>query len=107
MVERCHNLNIHSGLYFPLGALLFTKATYTETIKIINSTAVPYIPYAPGPLYGYNWTTGVTQLDSAPPAAFVALLQEEVVRYITYWESNFTPYSVTPRYKVSKFLVEL
>jgi hypothetical protein len=59
------------------------------------------VAYDPGQLYGYNWTTGVTQLDPAPPAAFDTLLEQEIVRYITYWESNFAPYSITPGYKVS------
>jgi len=99
--DRYFGLNIDSGLYFPLGALLFTKATYTETLKWINTTGVPYIPYAPGETYGYNWTTGVTSLEPVPPAAFDALLETEVVKYITYWQSNFAPYSDAPGYKVS------
>lgn len=83
-----------------MGALLFTIPTYVETVKIIESTGVTYVPFTFAQEWNYNWTTGVTGLAPAPPAAFDELLVEEITRYITYWETYFAPYSVTPGYKV-------
>jgi hypothetical protein len=94
------NLNIHSGLYFPLGALLFSNGTYTETVKIINTTGATFVPFSYGQEWEYNWTTGITELAPVAPAAFDALLMEEITRYITYWETFFAPYSIIPGYKV-------
>jgi hypothetical protein len=101
-VKERLDLKFLSGRYYPLGALLFTKLTYTETFKIITSTGIPYIPFDYGQTWDYNWTTGITQLQPVAPAAFDSLLADEIARYAVYWETFFAPYSVTPGYKVGK-----
>lgn len=80
------------GTYHPLGALLFSNQTYTETLKIINPSGVKSVPFNPGALWLYDYMTGASVQQAAPSAAFVTLLISELQRYALLWQT-FAPYS--------------
>lgn len=88
-----------SHTYHPLGALLFSNATYTEALKVINESGVQAIPFVTGQRWLYNETTGVTVQSPSISAAFAALVGQEFQRYVAYWTTVFAPYS-TIGYKV-------
>jgi hypothetical protein len=83
-----------------LGALLFSNATYTETLKIVEISGVRAIPFVTGQRWLYNWTSGVTGPSPAISSAFATLVGQEFQRYTAYWYSIFAPYSGIG-YKVS------
>ncbi|KAF2805484.1 FAD/NAD(P)-binding domain-containing protein [Mytilinidion resinicola] len=84
------------GGFHPLGALLFSNATYTETVKIVDEANVPIYPFSAnggGEGWNYNWTTGATMEIAATSAQFQAALGAEIGRYIQLWNQVFAPIS--------------
>jgi hypothetical protein len=89
-------MNSCRGGFHPLGALLFSNATYTETVKVVDIAKVPIYPFSStggGIGYSYNWTTGVTMPVPAISAQFQAALSGEIGRYIQLWHQVFEPIS--------------
>ncbi|KAJ5032533.1 uncharacterized protein L3040_009134 [Drepanopeziza brunnea f. sp. 'multigermtubi'] len=79
--------------FHPLGALLFSNASYPETLKVLDVAGVPAIPYIVGQRWVYNITTGFTVQSPPVPAAFATLVAQEFQRYSDYWTAVFAPYT--------------
>jgi len=91
------------GSFHPLGALLYSNATYVETLKVINEVGVPSEPF-PGSSanerWDFDWQTGATNPTPPITAAFALALQAEIPRYVQFWQKEFAPYGGVG-YKVS------
>jgi hypothetical protein len=108
-------VNRGGDAFHPLGALLFSNASYPETLKVLDVAGVPAIPYMVGQRvcqsslfiyqkprtryvltcvkWVYNITTGFTVQSPPVPAAFATLVAQEFQRYSDYWTTVFAPYS--------------
>lgn len=95
-------LLIFRGLFHPMGALLFSNATYRETLPLIDASGVPSMPFSyNSSLWLYEWRTGHTQES---PITFTALtsnslFKAEIDKYIKFWNTEFSP-NTTIGYKV-------
>lgn len=87
--------------FHPLGALLFTKATYNNTLALIQAAGVPILPgiakycdftYGPG-----ENASHVAKQPKPDPNVFKA----EYDRYVSYWTKVFQPKYTALRYVVS------
>ena len=90
------------GIFHPLGAAFFSNATYTETLKILNTTNVTSEPFALAgarEMFRYNYTDGAIEANPALIPQFLASLSAEIPRYVALWNQRFRPYSVAG-YKV-------
>ena len=90
------------GIFHPLGAAFFSNATYTETLKILNTTNVTSEPFALAgarEMFRYNYTNGAIEANPALIPQFLASLSAEIPRYVALWNQQFRPYSVAG-YKV-------
>jgi len=92
-----------SGIFHPLGAAFYSNASFPETLKVINTSGVPFVPFLlAGGREGFtfNWTTG--NIKPVPPVSiqFVQAVAAELPRYVSLWQQVFAPISV-PGYKVS------
>ena len=70
------NICLFSGVFHPLGALLFTNGTYVNTLEIISRTNVTSEVFddAGNPAWLYNWTTGDVTPAPTPSVDFQSLL---------------------------------
>ena len=85
-------LTSSSNHFHPLGALLFTNATYREALKVINKVGVPAVPFRDGmPRWAYDAASGAVQAVPAVSALSKAVLAEEVARYSIFWAAEFAP----------------
>ena len=92
------------GIFHPLGAAFFSNATYTETLKILNTTNVKSEPFALAgarEMFRYNFTTAAIEANPASTPQFLAQVGAEIPRYIKLWNERFAPYSV-PGFKVGR-----
>jgi hypothetical protein len=90
------------GIFHPLGAAFFSNATYTETLKILNTTNVTSEPFALAgarEMFRYNYTNGGIEANPALIPQFLASLSAEIPRYVALWTQRFKPISVAG-YKV-------
>lgn len=94
--------DVFRDTYHPLGALLFSNGTYTETLKVIEKSGVLSVPFVTGQRWLYNWTSGVALPSPPISVAFATLVGQEFQRYVAYWSTVFAPYSAL-RYKVCPF----
>ena len=92
---------LSSGGFSPLGALIFTPPTYSETIKIIVKTGMTSVPFIAGDKYQYNATSGEVWPKPEPPPGFTPLFMQELGRYIDWWNKNFYLYNIAVDYRVS------
>ncbi|THU82669.1 FAD/NAD(P)-binding domain-containing protein [Dendrothele bispora CBS 962.96] len=90
------------SFFHPLGAIVLSNATYIETVPIVEAAGVPFLP-AIGVTSGWNYpplpvpidpetVVNVTQTP-VPTEQQIELLEEELERYIGFWESEFLPFS--------------
>ncbi|KAH7417335.1 FAD/NAD-P-binding domain-containing protein [Cadophora sp. MPI-SDFR-AT-0126] len=84
--------------FHPLGALLFSNASYPETLKVIETSGVSAIPFVTGQRWLYDVPTGSLALSPAISSEFATLVGQEFQRYAAYWTTIFAPYSAL-RYK--------
>ena len=94
------------GIFHPLGAAFFSNATYTETLKILNTTNVTSEPFALAgarEMFRYNYTNGAIEANPALIPQFLASLSAEIPRYVALWNQRFRPISVAG-YKVRQEL---
>jgi len=87
-----------TNTYHPLGALLFSNASYPETLKVIETSGVPAIPFVTGQRWLYDVPTGSLALSPAISSEFATLVGQEFQRYAVYWNTIFAPYTAL-RYK--------
>lgn len=90
------------GIFHPLGAAFFSNATYTETLKILNTTNVTSEPFqlaGAREMFRYNYTDGAIEENPALIPQFLASLSAEIPRYVALWTQRFRPLSVAG-YKV-------
>ncbi|KAH7364162.1 FAD/NAD-P-binding domain-containing protein [Rhexocercosporidium sp. MPI-PUGE-AT-0058] len=87
-----------TNTFHPLGALLFSNASYPETLKVIDVSGVPSVPFVTGQRWLYDVASGSTALSPAISSAFATLVGQEFQRYAVYWNTLFAPYSAL-RYK--------
>jgi hypothetical protein len=92
-----------SGIFHPLGAAFYSNASFPETLKVINTSGVPSVPFllAGGrEEFTFNWTTG--NIEPVPPLSiqFIQAVAAELPRYVSLWQEVFAPIS-GPGYKVS------
>ncbi|OCK99957.1 FAD/NAD(P)-binding domain-containing protein [Cenococcum geophilum 1.58] len=90
-----------NGIFHPLGAAFYSNASFPETLKVINTSGVPFVPFLlAGGREGFtfNWTTG--NIKPVPPVSiqFVQAVAAELPRYVSLWQQVFAPISV-PGYK--------
>ncbi|KAH6615223.1 hypothetical protein C7974DRAFT_61288 [Boeremia exigua] len=98
---KCQAWYDEQDIFHPLGAAFFSNATYTETIKILNTTNVTSESFALAgarEMFRYNYTNGAIEANPALIPQFLASLSAEIPRYVTLWNQRFRPYSV-PNYK--------
>lgn len=91
----------NSGLFHPMGALLYSNETYTETLPIVDASGLPSYPFSytvKGWLF--DWTDGTVIQAPASPDQLYPLIEADVERFITYWETEFAPNLTTIGYKV-------
>lgn len=111
-VHLCQTMTFHltshraDGSYHPLGGLLFSNGTYTESLKVIAQTNVLSTPFNTGTRYTYNYTTGVTTQNAPVTAAFATLMGSEYQRYAVFWSTVWAPYNAM-RYKVCFLPVDI
>jgi len=91
----------NSDHFFPLGAVLFTKGTYVETVKIIEETQTPYVNFSHGERFAFDWKNGGLSPIVVPDVIRQALIQEFQV-YAQLWQTKFAPFSALG-FKVSRF----
>ncbi|KAF5374283.1 hypothetical protein D9758_004555 [Tetrapyrgos nigripes] len=95
-------------LFHPLGAIVLSNATYVQTLPIAVAAGVTFFP-ATGITDGWNYpplslpidpytTVNITPTP-APTSAQIALLQEELARYVAFWQTEFVPFAAI-RYTV-------
>jgi hypothetical protein len=87
-----------------MGAAFFSNATYTETLKVVNSSGVLAEPFALAGMrdqFRFNYTTGALEQVPALSTQFITGLMVEVSRYAGLWQKGFAPYS-SPGFKVSR-----
>lgn len=92
------------GIFHPLGAAFFSNATYTETLKILNTTNVKSEPFALAgarEMFRYNYTSAAIEANPSAIPQFLAQVGAEIPRYIALWNERFGPYSV-PGFKVGQ-----
>ncbi|PVH85846.1 FAD/NAD(P)-binding domain-containing protein [Cadophora sp. DSE1049] len=87
-----------TNTFHPLGALLFSNASYPETLKVIETSGVPAVPFVTGQRWLYDVPTGSLALSPAISSEFATLVGQEFQRYAVYWTTIFAPYSAL-RYK--------
>ncbi|KAG4428390.1 hypothetical protein IFR05_016129 [Cadophora sp. M221] len=87
-----------TNTFHPLGALLFSNASYPETLKVVDVSGVPAVPFVTGQRWFYDVQSGSTVLSPAISPAFATLVGQEFQRYALYWTTIFAPYSAL-RYK--------
>ncbi|KAL2072582.1 hypothetical protein VTL71DRAFT_11925 [Oculimacula yallundae] len=83
--------------FHPLGALLYSNASYPETLKVIDVSGVRSVPLVIGQRWLFD-PNGLTIQSPAITAAFATLVGQEFQRYSVYWTTIFAPYSAL-RYK--------
>ncbi|OCL06637.1 FAD/NAD(P)-binding domain-containing protein [Glonium stellatum] len=91
----------NNGLFHPLGAAFYSNASFPETVKVVDATGVPSVPFALAGAredFTFNWSTGVTEPVSPPSTQFLQTLAAEIPRYVTLWQQTFAPIS-GPGYK--------
>ncbi|KND02622.1 uncharacterized protein SPPG_01711 [Spizellomyces punctatus DAOM BR117] len=91
---KCQSYYNEQGLFHPLGALLFSNETYTETVKIINTAQVQATPFD----YTFkNWLfdyeSGHIEQQKEPMSVTAARppFKENIDRYIKIWHEQFEP----------------
>lgn len=82
-----------SGLFQPLGAVLFNEDSYVETVKLIELTGVPYTDYTPGERWAFDWKSGEAELIPPAPQEFAELVAVEYQRYSEFWNEVYLPFS--------------
>ncbi|KAJ8089722.1 hypothetical protein PM082_014990 [Marasmius tenuissimus] len=95
------------SIFSAMGALLISNETYTETVPIVEAAGVPF-HIAKSVTSGYNYpplelpTSGQ---DSVPltrtPSLTeqqIGLMRQEIVKYVTFWRTEFQPKHSTIRY---------
>jgi monoamine oxidase len=95
-----------STTFHPLGALLFTNETYHNTLPIIEESGVKLYPgISPSVwtryLYGVGDEAGDVVKQDNPDMGQYLLILMEVIRYTTYWDTEFKPKYTAMRYVVS------
>ena len=90
-----------NGVFHPLGAVIYTKATYTETVKIIELTGTPYENFTTYTSWVYNWTTGAVEPSPAITAEIAQAIGIDFQKYGQLWAGSFAPLSGIG-YKVSR-----
>jgi hypothetical protein len=90
-----------SGTWHPLGAVLFTKATYSETFKIVNQTETPYEDFSTGEAWTFDWKAGLAARTPPLPQEVIVALGTEFARYSQFWQTSFAPIS-SSGYKVRR-----
>ncbi|PSR74075.1 hypothetical protein PHLCEN_2v10147 [Hermanssonia centrifuga] len=91
----------YEGDFFhPMGALLFSNETYTETLPIILKSGLPFQPFAyTSKGWLFDWRTGVVNESPVSAADVYPLLKPDIDRYIEFWNSNIGPNLTTIGYK--------
>ncbi|CZT08465.1 uncharacterized protein RCO7_08200 [Rhynchosporium graminicola] len=84
--------------FHPLGALLFSNASYPETLKVIATSGVTSVPLQTGQRWLFDAQSGGVTQAPAITSAFSTLVGQEFQRYAQYWTTIFAPYSAL-RYK--------
>ncbi len=84
-----------------MGALIYSNATYTETLKIIDQSGVPsyQFGYAAKP-WLFDWRTGVVTLAQSSLADLYPLLKPDIDRYTQFWNANIGPHWGSIGYRV-------
>lgn len=82
-----------SGLFQPLGAVLFNEDSYVETAKLVELTGVPYANYTPGERWAFDWKSGEAEIIPPAPQEFADLVAEEYQRYSQFWNDVYLPFS--------------
>ncbi|KAJ4326139.1 hypothetical protein N0V94_000302 [Neodidymelliopsis sp. IMI 364377] len=94
---KCQAWYDEQGIFHPLGAAFFSNATYTETLKILNTTNVTSESFALAgarEMFRYNYTDGAIEANPALIPQFLASLSAEIPRYVSLWNQRFRPISV-------------
>lgn len=86
---KCQAYYDANGLFHPLGAVLFTKGTYTETLKVIESTGVPYGNFSTYTPWVFNWTTGVVEPSPPITPEIAQALGADFQTYSQLWATTF------------------
>ncbi|KAJ7114388.1 hypothetical protein C8R44DRAFT_832939 [Mycena epipterygia] len=90
-------LVIFIGLFHPMGALLYWNQTYRETLPVIDVSDVSSFAFGyTSPEWLYDWRNGYTEEVSTPLSELTPneLFKEEIERYTTFWNTQFTPKAV-------------
>jgi hypothetical protein len=75
-----------------MGALLYSNATYSETLPIINAVGVPSMPFGyKSSLWLYDWKTGHVQQENLSLSSLTnnPLFKAEIDKYINFWNTTF------------------
>jgi hypothetical protein len=82
-----------SGNYHPLGAVLFTKGTYTETVKIVDLVGSNYTNFSTGEAWTFDWKSGLAVPTPPTPIEVIQTLGAEYKNYSQFWQSGFAPFN--------------
>lgn len=87
-----------------MGALLFSNATFTETLKVVLQTNMTYYPFGYAGTaqdWLFDWRTGVVTLAPGSSAQLYPFIKADIDRYIAFWNQNIQPIWADIGYKVS------
>ena len=95
---KCQSYYDENKQYHPLGALLYSNGTYTETVKVIDAMGVSSVEISPqrgaGMDWEYDYKTG--KFDKMSGLNFITqgVLDLEVKRYNKLWNEEFKQYAI-------------
>lgn len=103
--DKTRLTHFDSGTFYPLGAAFYSNATYPETLKVIDTSGVPSVPFSLAGTgreqFNFNFSTGEIHPVPPFPVQFLQAVAAEIPRYASIWQQVFAPISV-PGYKASR-----
>ncbi|THG93537.1 hypothetical protein EW026_g7723 [Hermanssonia centrifuga] len=101
---KCQSYYDPSGQFHPMGALLFSNATFTETLKVVLQTNMTYYPFGYAGTaqdWLFDWRTGVVTPAPGSSAQLYPFIKADIDRYIAFWNQNIQPIWAEIGYKTS------